>query len=71
MRKRKVAQLKMLKQRIAAKDISERGPGLPAIRRHAVLERLAALGTTTLDLSKMRTAQLERMLYELESGEPS
>ena len=35
------------------------------------MERLAALGTTTLDFSKMPTAQLERMLYELESGEPS
>lgn len=41
------------------------------IQRFLVLERLAKLGTTTLDLSKMTTKQLERMLYELESGEPS
>lgn len=71
MRKRKAAQLKMVKQLITAKDIPELGPGRPAIRRRVVLERLAALGTTTLDLSKMTTEQLERMLYELESGEPS
>ncbi len=56
---------------ITEKDISTLGPDQPAIRRQVVLERLAALGTTTLDLSKMTTAQLERMLYELESGEPS
>jgi hypothetical protein len=71
MRKRKAARLKMVKPLVTAKDISQLGPGRPAIRRRVVLERLADLGTTTLDLSKMTTEQLERMLYELESGEPS
>jgi hypothetical protein len=56
---------------ITEKDISTLGPGRPAIRRRVELQRLAALGTTTLDRSKMTTEQLDRMLYELESGEPS
>jgi hypothetical protein len=56
---------------ITDKDISTLRPGRPVIRRRVLLERLAALGTTTLDLSKMTTEQLDRMLYELESGEPS
>ena len=59
------------KRQITEKDISTLRPGRPAIRRQVVLERLAALGTTTLDLSKMTLEQLDRMLYELESGEPS
>jgi hypothetical protein len=59
------------KRQITEKDISALGPSRPAICRQVVLERLAALGTTTLDLSKMTLEQLERMLYELESGEPS
>ena len=40
------------------------------IRRFLVLERIAKLGTTTLNLSAMTTEQLEQMAYELESGEP-
>ena len=71
MRKRKAARLDLPKQHLAAEDISDLGPGRPSISRRVIMERLAALGTTTLDFSKMPTAQLERMLYELESGEPS
>jgi hypothetical protein len=71
MKKRKTARITILKQHIAPKDISELAPGRPAIPRRVILGRLAALGTTRLDLSKMTTGQLERMLYELESGEPS
>jgi hypothetical protein len=40
------------------------------MRRFLVLERIAKLGTTTLNLSAMTTEQLEQMAYELESGEP-
>jgi hypothetical protein len=40
------------------------------IRRFLVLERIAKLGTTTLNLWAMTTKQLEQMAYELESGEP-
>ena len=61
----------MLKQHITAKDISELVPGRPAISRRVVWSAWLHLGTTTLDFSKMPTEQLERMLYELESGEPS
>jgi hypothetical protein len=40
-------------------------------QRELVLERLAKLGTSTRDHSKMTLEQLDRMAYELESGEPS
>jgi len=55
---------------ITEQDICRLGPGRPAVRRLVVLDRLAALGKTALDLEKMTTVQLEQMLYELESGEP-
>jgi hypothetical protein len=42
----------------------------PRTRRGKVLRRLYEIGTTTRNLSKMKTPQLEQMLHELESMEP-
>ena len=42
----------------------------PRTLRGKVLRRLYELGTPARKLSKMKTAQLEQMLHELESGEP-
>ena len=59
MKKRKAARLKILKQHIAAKDVSELEPGRPAIRRRVVWRGLTATGTVPLDFSKMEKDQLE------------
>ncbi len=55
----------------ALRQIQTVAPLSDSARRELVMARLSALGTTTLDLSKMTTEELERMAYELESGEPS